>query len=114
MKRALILMVGTLPVIVSLARTTGHVAAIGANEFCADSEELEFLTLINEYRVANGAKPLVLSQTLSAAAEHHSLDMAANNFMSHDGSDGSQPRDHLTAHGYLTGGRWGENVFAGD
>src|SRR3712207_6412476 len=52
-------------------------------EYCADGEEQAFLALINAYRAQNGLGALAMSQTLGTAAEHHSLDMANNNYFSH-------------------------------
>jgi hypothetical protein len=46
------------------------------------------------------------------AAQHHSQDMAANNFVSHTGSDGSSPWDRIRREGYpLAAG--GETIAAG-
>ncbi|HEY7035905.1 MAG TPA: CAP domain-containing protein [Thermomicrobiales bacterium] len=81
---------------------------------CVDGEELAFLTLINDYRAANGVGPLTLSPTLSAAAKAHSQDMATQNFLGHTGSDGSTPQQRMTAAGYTGANFTGENVFAGD
>jgi uncharacterized protein YkwD len=81
---------------------------------CLDAEESAFLTLINDYRAANGVGPLALSATLSAAADAHSQDMATNDFLGHTGSDGSSFGQRFVAHGYTNTGAGGENVFAGD
>jgi uncharacterized protein YkwD len=56
--------------------------------------------------------PLTLDLRLREAARSHSYDMAANNFFSHTGSDGSTPGDRASRSGY-TGGSWGENIAAG-
>src|SRR3712207_2956147 len=48
-----------------------------------DTEELQFLELINGYREQNGLRPLVLSDTLAVAAERHSEDMARYSFFAH-------------------------------
>lgn len=79
---------------------------------CVDAEELALLTLINDYRKANGVGPLVLSSPLSTAAKAHSQDMATKNYFSHDGLDGSGPQQRMKAAGY-TGNLWGENIVAG-
>src|SRR5688500_5833475 len=47
--------------------------AIPTSAYCAEPEELAFLALINQHRAQNGLGPLTLTQTLGAAAEHHSL-----------------------------------------
>lgn len=58
----------------------------GSETYCADSEEFELFTEINDYRSANGLAPLVLSPSLGAAADHHSESMASFNYFdpSHD------------------------------
>jgi uncharacterized protein YkwD len=87
---------------------------VGVSEYCASSEEIAFLTLINDYRRANGLKAFVLSQTLGAAAEHHSKSMADHNYFSHtlipEGIGWSQ---NMTNHGYNYNTYRGENIAAG-
>ena len=51
-----------------------------ANADSYDSEELQFLELINDYRQQNGLGPLLLSDTLSVSAERHDQDMARYSF----------------------------------
>jgi uncharacterized protein YkwD len=58
------------------------------------------------------APPLSLSSALTRAARAHSRDMAAHDFFSHAGSDGSTPGTRVTRAGY----RWslvGENIASG-
>jgi len=58
------------------------------------------------------APPLSLATALAKAARAHSEDMAAHDFFSHTGSDGSTPGQRVTRAGY----RWsmvGENVASG-
>ena len=81
-------------------------------EYCADGEEQAFLALINAYRAQNGLGALAMSQTLGAAAEHHSLDMANNNYFSHTMLDGTTVEQNLQNHGYPDG-TYGENIAAG-
>ena len=76
---------------VALASPNGKTPSVtrtyaNGQAYCADSEELELLVEINEYRTANGLTPLKLSTTLGAAAEHHSESMASFNYFdpSHD------------------------------
>jgi uncharacterized protein YkwD len=59
-----------------------------------------------------GAGPLAMSTTLTAAASLHSLDMAGRGRLGHDGSDGSSSGDRITRAGYVWRGS-GENVAAG-
>lgn len=56
--------------------------------------------------------PLQLNEELNAAAQKHSEDMARNNFMAHEGSDGSSPGQRADAAGYASG-FVGENVARG-
>jgi uncharacterized protein YkwD len=84
-----------------------------------DSEELQFLRLINEYRQENGAGPLLLSDTLAVAAEHHSKDMAEYDFFAHNTEAssyyrvGSKPWDRMAAEGYTYNTIRGENLATG-
>jgi uncharacterized protein YkwD len=70
------------------------------------------LTLINNARSAQGLAPLSANGQLDNAALQHTIDMVMNNFLSHTGSDGSQPWDRVSAQGYS----WSyiaENIAAG-
>ena len=58
------------------------------------------------------APPLTWNAKLGAAAQEHSDDMARNDFMGHEGSDGSTPDERIERHGYHYRS-WGENVAAG-
>ncbi len=48
----------------------------------------DFAGAINAYRLQNGLSALALNSTLGVLAQNHSRDMAANNNLSHTGSDG--------------------------
>ncbi len=84
-----------------------------------DSEEVQFLHLINEYRQQSGAGPLLLSDTIAAAAEHHSQDMAHYSFFGHISASsshypaGSLPWDRMRAEGYDYNTLMGENIAVG-
>jgi uncharacterized protein YkwD len=84
-----------------------------------DSEELQFLELINDYRANSGLGALVLSDTLAVAAERHSEDMARYSFFAHNTADssyypaGSQPWDRMAAEGYNFNTYKGENIAVG-
>lgn len=58
------------------------------------------------------APPVTWDERIEAAAQMHAEDMAANENVSHTGSDGSEPGDRLLTEGYdwFT---WGENVLFG-
>jgi uncharacterized protein YkwD len=74
--------------------------------------ERQAVDKINEYRRQAGCGPLTLNDQLSAAAERHSKDMAAKNFMSHTGSDGSTITTRINDSGYPWQ-RIGENIAVG-
>ena len=89
--------------------------AHSAAEYCADTPEQEFLTLINNYRAANGRGTLSMGQRIGAAAQHHSADMANRNYLNHTTLGTSEgPRERMVAHGYPANTTyWGENIYAG-
>ena len=84
-----------------------------------DAEETRFLSLINEYREDNGLRPLILSDTLTVASEHHSKDMADYGFFAHNTEKssyypaGSEPWDRMEAEGYQYNTAKGENLAVG-
>lgn len=97
------------PTSVSTARN------IGVSEYCASSEEIAFLNLINDYRRSRGLGTLKLTQTLGAASEHHSQSMATHNYFSHTLiSQGISWSQNMTNHGYDYNTFRGENIAAGN
>jgi uncharacterized protein YkwD len=84
-----------------------------------DAEELKVLQLINQYREDNGLGPLLLSDTLTVASEHHSEDMARYHFFAHVTTassyypSGSKPWDRMRAEGYDHNTFMGENIAVG-
>jgi uncharacterized protein YkwD/uncharacterized protein YraI len=85
---------------------------VSSADACADSEEVNFLALINEYRAASGLQPLSISSSLSSAAAYHSVDMAENGYLAHTLVDGSTVEQNMANFGY-EGGTHGENIAAG-
>lgn len=77
-----------------------------------DSEEWNFLTLINNYRAQNGAGPLQVSIALENSSQWMSNDMATKNYFSHTDSLGRDPGTRMAAFGYPYY-PWGENIAAG-
>jgi uncharacterized protein YkwD len=84
-----------------------------------DSEKL--LELVNDVREKGcdcggeyqaPASPVVWNDKLEQAAQNHSNDMDENNFMKHDGSDGSSPGDRIVVVGY-SWSTYGENIANG-
>lgn len=72
----------------------------------------QVISLINAERARAGCGPLAADPRLTAAAQGHSEDMAANDFFDHRGSAGTTVSDRVTAAGY-TWRRVGENIAAG-
>ncbi len=58
------------------------------------------LTLVNEYRDANGLQPVSLHPNLEEAARNHAEDLAQNDRISHFGSDGSDPFERVERTGF--------------
>jgi uncharacterized protein YkwD len=81
--------------------------------FTAEPEECAFLGIINAYRKSNGLGTLTISVTLSAAAEHHSLDMAKKNYFSHTLANGSSWSQNIANYGYPSDTSRAENIAAG-
>jgi uncharacterized protein YkwD len=56
--------------------------------------------------------PVAWSDSLAQAAQGHSQDMAANQFQSHTGSDGSSSGQRMQQSGYANASTTGENAYA--
>ena len=81
----------------------------------------QMLALVNKARAEarrcgdktfGAAGPLAWNETLEKVAAQHAADMAANDYFSHTGHDGTTPAQRVTRAGY----RWrmaGENIAAG-
>eukprot|EP00644_Phytophthora_capsici_P001745 jgi/Phyca11/564248/estExt2_Genewise1.C_PHYCAscaffold_140251 len=72
----------------------------------------EMLARVNKERAAEGLPPVCGNKKLQSSSQRHSDDMAQNNYMAHDGTDGSTMSQRITDTGY----EWsavGENVAAG-
>lgn len=81
----------------------------------------EMLSLVNAKRATGTtcggtAYPpvpaLSLQSQISSAADAHARDMAARNYFSHTGANGSDPGQRMTAAGYRWSA-WAENIAAG-
>ncbi len=70
------------------------------------------LKLINAERVKAGVKKVASNSKLGLAATRHSTDMAAHNFFSHTGSNGTSMTDRITKAGYKFSAA-GETLYAG-
>ena len=72
----------------------------------------EVVALTNVERANEGLQPLTLNSQLSATAQGHSEDMAANDFFSHTGLDGDRLGDRAEQNNYDYRAL-GENIAAG-
>ncbi len=104
------------------ASTAAGAAATAATDCGLAGLQAELLTRMNQWR-ATGAScgtagtygptvALVWNSRLQQAGTAHSKDMAALDYFSHTGADGSTPAQRITAAGYA----WlsiGENIAAG-
>jgi uncharacterized protein YkwD len=61
----------------------------------------ELAELVNQARVEHAILPMARSEQLDAAAQAHSQDMVANNYLDHVGSDGSTPQERADWAGYV-------------
>lgn len=104
---AIILFFLTVAVVLTLAATPPA--------YAYDSEELAFLTLINDYRQANGVPPLTMSNSLYNASEWFSNDMAVYNYFpyNHVSRDGRTFSQRIRDAGYYYNTWLGENIAAG-
>jgi uncharacterized protein YkwD len=95
---AALVLVLTMAPVASFADTADPTSAIAAGDDHPAISEL--LRRVDEARVATGRSPLAEAAELDVAAQLHSEDMVANNYLDHVGSDGSQPQDRAVRAGY--------------
>jgi uncharacterized protein YkwD len=76
-----------------------------------DSEELAFLSLINNYRAQNGLGALTISTNLNRGSAWMTEDLATNNYFAHTDSLGRSAYQRAIDCGYPSGA--GENLAAG-
>ncbi|ATE55630.1 MULTISPECIES: CAP domain-containing protein [Actinosynnema] len=77
---------------------TSSVVAKAAQD--APAYAAEVLKLTNQERAKAGCGALVANTKLAAAAKGHNDEMAAQNYFSHTGADGSAPAQRVDAAGY--------------
>lgn len=73
--------------------------------------EQRVITIVNEHRSDAGCVPVKLDTRLRTAARGHSADMAAKDYFSHTGADGSSPWDRARRAGHTSPS--GENIAMG-
>ncbi|MGK2966429.1 MAG: CAP domain-containing protein [Tepidiformaceae bacterium] len=86
---------------------------VSTAEISLNTEELAFLTLINQYRAQNGRAPLTAVTSLNRAAAWHANDMIQKGYFAHNEPSGRSWSTRITNCGYPTGGYRGENIAAG-
>jgi hypothetical protein len=69
--------------------------------------------LLNNYRVQNGALPLLIDPDIAEAADWMSTDMGVNDYFSHTDSLGQSPWTRMCNFGYCWNTWKGENLAAG-
>jgi hypothetical protein len=72
--------------------------ASSASDPRAQTDDL--LTRINRARLGAGVLPLARAAELDTAAQGHSADMVAHDYLDHTGSDGSEPQQRAEQAGY--------------
>lgn len=80
-------------------------------DLAVNSDEKKMLTALNAYRVQNGAKPLLVSASLTKAAQWLSNDMNSKQYMDHTDSLGRPIEQRLEECGY-TNFMFGENIIS--
>jgi hypothetical protein len=88
--------------------TTLTVASVAAADDSSARGENDMALLVDRARVAAGLLPLARSQALTRAAQAHAQDMAVQEYMEHEGLDGSTPASRAASEGYATppNGAW--------
>ena len=90
--------------------TPGDQAAVSYSD-----QEIAFVNLLNNYRVANGLSPLLVSDMISEACDRHNSDMAKYKFFGHYSvksdwfATNASPWDRMAASGYTYNTSKGEN-----
>ncbi len=118
MRRLALLVAFTAFTVAALAVRGALPTAAGPNctvDASIDSEEAQFLLLINQHRQNNGLAPLQLSDTLNKAAAWKSKDMADNNYFDHkDLPINREWYERVRNCGYTYAVWIGENIAAGN
>lgn len=100
-------------IVIGLLVIIGFESGAVAQTPAVDSEEQNFLNLINDYRAQAGLSRLKLSIALLKSSDWLSTDMAMKNYFNHIDSQGRDPVARMQAFGYGYSGSKGENIAAG-
>lgn len=86
------------------ATTAATSASAGGTANCSFEENADFVSqlqkLINDERAKTGLPALTVDAKLTAAAKAHATDMLCNNYLSHNGQNGSTPQSRVEAAGF--------------
>ena len=93
-------------------KTPAPVSSSGDCDGPSDGMEGQVFYLINQRRADNGVSALTYNYSLAAAARAHSQDMAQGGFVSHTGSNGSDPGGRISSYGYSYSA-YGEIIYSG-
>jgi uncharacterized protein YkwD len=96
----------------SAAKTTSAPASATAKPKPARGPVGAVVAATNAEREDAGCGPVTLDSRLSAAAQGHASDMAANDYFSHTDQDGGDSSDRMHDAGF-SGSRTGENIAYG-
>lgn len=83
-----------------------------SSEALRNGFEKQLFDLTNAARVRHGLSPLTLDERVSNTARNHSIDMAQNNYFSHENLQGLSPFDRMKAD-HITFRSAGENLAYG-
>src|SRR5207302_11285622 len=84
--------------VVLLVLVAGSLPTVNASDPKSLTDDL--VLRINRARVAAGLLPLARAPELDTAAQAHSADMVAHNYLDHTGFDGSEPQQRAELAGY--------------
>lgn len=91
--------------------TNDSLSNCSVSDYSNSGEELNFLTIINQYRTQNGLNTLTIDQRLNRAATWMALDLIKNHYFSHTDSLGRSPYKRAQDCGLSSG--MGENIAGG-
>ncbi len=100
-------------VFVALLLVGGAAQAATSQAVAAVDFRAEVVALTNVERAKVGCAALTRHEALDKSAQGHGDDMAAKNYFSHTGLDGSSPFDRMRLAGYPSNSGRAENIAAG-
>ena len=109
--------IGVLGAVIPAGPASAHGATctVTTADAAVDAQEQQFLTLINQYRVALGRTALAISNSATRAASWFSWDMAVDNYLpaNHVDTNGRDIASRLTWCG-VNWSAFAENIYGGD